>query len=153
MSMSAGDLGYIAALIDVLAVLKVRQTHGNDLPVIALTTSRSQDAVMFLANRSGSRVTTIARAYQRKGCVDHCQIAHQHIESTGYRWQVTGTRATVILHNLVPYLRVQREMAEQLVTIGKSIGYSTSVAQEMCDLGWELPVLKMQPRARKKIEG
>ena len=148
--MEPADLAYMAALVDNLAVLKVRVTHGSDLPVIALTTSRSGQAVQFLADSTGSKVTDLVRRYNRKGCVDHCQVAHLHIDTVGHRWQVTGTKATIVLHNLLPYLRVQSDQASKLVVIGKTIGYSTPVVTQMRTLGWDIPVLKPQPRARKE---
>lgn len=142
------DLAYMAALVDNLAVLKTRLANGTDLPTIALTTARSPEAVRFLADSTASKVTEIARDYRRKGCNQHCTRAHVHIDTTGYRWQVTGTKATIVLHNLHPYMRVQAAAAARLMVIGKTIGYSGSVVTRMRGLGWQIPQLKHQPRSR-----
>lgn len=145
------DLAYMAALLDNLAVLKTRLANGTDLPAIALTTSRSPEAVRFLAERSGTKVTEIARDYHRKGCSDHCTVAHLHVDTTGYRWQVTGAKATIVLHNVRPFMRIQGDLADQLLAIGKMVGYSGSVVTRMRGLGWEIPQLKHQPRSRVSL--
>lgn len=139
----------MAALVDNLAVLKTREVNGSELPVIALTTSRSPEAVQLLAASTASKVTEIVRNYRRKGCNQHCTRAHLHVDTTGYRWQVTGAKATIILHSLLPHMRVQTVLAGRLVVVGKTIGYSTSVVTRMRELGWPIPPLKDQPRARQ----
>lgn len=142
------DLAYMAALVDNLAVLKTRQVNGSELPVVALTITRSEEAVRFLAQSTGSKVTPIVRQYNRKGCADHCEVAHLHVDTVGHRWQVTGVKATITLHGLLPYLRVQQDRARQLIEVGQSIGYASSVVARMRELGWPIPDLKAQPRAR-----
>jgi len=150
--LEAADLAYMAALVDNLAVLKTRRVGEADLPSVVLTTTRSGAAVRFLATSTGSKVTEIVRAYNRKGCVDHCTQAHLHIDTTGHRWQVTGAKATIVLHNLLPYMRVQTDSARKLIHAGQTIGYKGQVVVAMRDLGWEIPDLKPQPRARVAIE-
>jgi hypothetical protein len=148
-NLGPADLAYMAALVDNLAVLKTRQVNGSELPVVALTITRSEDAVKFLAGNTGSKVTPIVRQYNRKGCADHCMIAHLHVDTVGHRWQVTGVKATIMLHNLLPYMRVQVVQAQRLIELGQSIGYASSVAARMRELGWHIPELKHQPRARR----
>lgn len=145
------DLAYMAALIDNLAVLKTRLVNGSDLPAIVLTTTRSPEAVRFLARCSGSQVTTLVREYNKKGCIAHCKQPHLHIDTTGHRWQVTGAKATIVLHNLLPYMRVQKDLARKLIEAGRTIGYKGQVVNRMRELGWDIPELKPQPRARVPI--
>lgn len=141
------DLAYAAALIDTLGHLRVRELKGVQLPMVALhgTFVRSLE---FLANLTGTKVTHTERDYHRGACAEHCPEPHTHVTSKSARWSVSGARATILLHNLLPYLRVQREEALQLIEVGKTVGYKGQVVVEMRQAGWEIPELKPQPRAR-----
>jgi hypothetical protein len=143
------DLAYAAALVDTLAVLNVREVGPSGLPMVTIH-SKYQPALAWLGERTQSKITTVKRDYQRASCADHCPEAHIHIVSESGRWQVSGVKATIVLHNLLPFLRVQDETARTLIEAGKSIGYKGQVVQRMKELGWEIPELKKQPRSRPR---
>lgn len=146
--MSPDDLAYMAAVVDMLAVLKVRKMDASDLPVAAITSTRHIEAVRLLCEHTGVKPVSLVKDYVHRGCNEHCPDKHNHVESEGARWQVVGVKATIVLHSLVPYLRVQREAARELVRAGQVIGYKGQVVAEMRRLGWDIPELKAQPRAR-----
>lgn len=142
-----GDFAYAAGLIDALGVLTLRAQPGtlSDLPVV--TISGNPVAVGWLAERTGTKVVQTKRDYTRHRCTEHCPEAHDQIVSTSSRWSVTGTRATIVLHTVMPYLRAQHEMATELVARGLTIGWKGSVVADMTALGWSVPELKTQPRS------
>lgn len=145
--LSVGELAYAAALVDTLAVLKTREVNGTRLPEVTIN-ARYGDALRWLGETTGSRVSTIARDYYRGACASHCPEAHVHIVSTSGRWSVTGVKATIVLHNLLPHMRVQRDEAADLVRAGQAIGYKGHVVEAMRSRGWVIPDLKPQPRSR-----
>jgi hypothetical protein len=146
-----GDLAYAAALVDTLAVLKVRVIDSAELPVIALTTARHEAAVRFLAKLTGTKLTPLVKDYTHRGCNEHCPDKHKHMQSEGARWQVTGVKATIVLANLAPYMRAQRREAMRLIEIGRTVGYKGQVVNDMAQRGWKIPELKPQPRARVAV--
>lgn len=149
--MTPQDLIYAAALIDTLAVLKTRLVNGSDLPVIAMTTTRHVPAARFLGALTATRLTPLVKDYTHRGCNQHCPDKHNHVLSEGVRWQVTGAKATIVLHNVLPALRVQAGEAQRLVSLGRQIGYKGQVVNRMRELGWEIPDLRPQPRARVSL--
>lgn len=145
--LDAADLAYAAALIDSFAVLRVREYRGTGLPEVTIQGSRIA-ALDWLAGITGVKVVQIPKGYNRHQCSEHCPEKHTRIESETRRWQVTGARATVVLHNVQRFMRVQGREARDLVEAGQAIGYKGNVIGEMSRLGWEIPMLKEQPRAR-----
>lgn len=148
---SSDDLAYAAAMIDMQAKLRVRELSGVQLPMVALH-GNFVGSLEWIATLTGTKVTKTARDYHRGACAEHCPEPHTHVKSTSARWAVSGARATILLHNLLPYLRVQRETALELIEVGKTVGYKGQVVVEMRRAGWEIPELKPQPRARIDYE-
>lgn len=149
MSLSPADLSYVAALVDSFARLKVREVHETPLPEVTIQGRIA--ALPWLADLTGVKIIEITKGYNRHQCTDHCPQAHTRIESLTGRWVLTGARATIVLFNVLPYLRVQRREALQLVGTGQTIGYKTNVVNDMKRLGWEAPDLRKQPRARVEL--
>lgn len=143
------DLSYAAALIDSFGTLKVREVHETLLPEVIIQGKIA--ALPWLAEITGVKVIEIRKGYNRHQCTDHCPQAHTRIESLTGRWVVTGARATVVLHNVEPYMRVQARKARDLVEAGQAIGYKTNVVNDMIKLGWQVPDLRKQPRARMEM--
>lgn len=146
-ALDPADLAYAAALVDTLAVMSTREVGGTQLPNVAIN-AKHRDVLDWLGRMTGTKVSTIKRDYHRGGCGEHCPEPHIHIQSASGRWVVTGVKATIVLHNLLPYLRVQRVQAIDLVTAGRTIGYKGHVVEEMRGAGWAIPPLKEQPRSR-----
>lgn len=147
MKLEIPELAYAAALIDTLGTMRLRDVGGTQLPNLTIQ-ARYGDALSWLGEKTGTKITTIIKDYNRAGCGEHCPEAHVHILSTSGRWVVTGVKATVVLHNVLPYLRVQRVQAIDLVAAGQTIGYKGNVVELMRERGWDIPPLKPQPRMR-----
>lgn len=147
--MNPADLAYAAALIDSFAVLNVRDVHDTALPQVTIQGKIA--ALGWLADITGVKVIEVTKGYNRHQCSEHCPDAHMRIESTTGRWVVTGARATIVLHNVAPYMRVQGADARRLVEAGQQIGYKTQVVNDMVRLGWAVPELRTQPRARIEL--
>ena len=152
MTLDVPQLAYAAALVDTLAVLSLREVNGTQLPNVAIN-ARHSDALSWLGEMTGTRLSTITRDYHRGACAAHCPDAHVHIVSTSGRWVVTGVKATITLHNLLPFLRVQRVAAIDLVTAGQTIGWKGHVVEQMRAAGWSIPELRPQPRSRVTSSG
>jgi len=142
------ELAYAAALIDTLGTLSLRDVGGTRLPNLTVQ-ARHRDALAWLGRMTDTRITEIKKDYNRAGCGEHCPEAHVHIVSVTGRWVITGVKATIVLHNVLPFLLVQRVGAIDLVTAGQTIGYKGNVVEKMRNMGWEIPDLKPQPRMRK----
>jgi hypothetical protein len=148
-SLSPAELAYAAALIDSFGTLTVREVNGALLPQVIIQGKIA--ALPWLAEITGVKIIEIRKGYTRHQCTEHCPEAHTRIESITGRWALTGARATVVLFNVEPYLRVQGRIARDLVEAGQGIGYKTQVVNDMKRLGWQLPDLRVQPRARLEL--
>lgn len=149
MSVGATDLAYTAALVDMHGALTVRAVRGTELPQITI---QGKFAVLpWLAEITGVKIIEVIKGYSKHQCSDHCPDRHMEIQSVSYRWQLTGTRAVVVLHNIEPFLRQAGPAARRLIDTGLSNGYQTTVANDMHARGWELPTLREQPRARVSL--
>jgi len=140
------DLAYAAALIDTLASLNLREVGPSELPLVTIQ-GRFEPTLQWLGERTATKLITVTRDYNRNACVDHCPEPHVHIVSKSTRWSVSGTKATIVLHNVLPFLRYQDETARTLIEAGRTIGWKGQVVQRMRELGWEIPELKPQPRS------
>lgn len=141
-------IAWIAGVVDVMAALRFRGVgeSGTELPLVAVSTANLA-VVNVLADATGMKVTPVSRDYVKNGCSKHCPQAHMHVVSVTGRWSVTGVRATVLLHNLLPYMQVQAEEAEKLVAVGLRSPRKPAVIEKMVRLGWEAPVfLPVQKR-------
>lgn len=146
---SPADLAYMAAVIDNYAKLTTRKVHADELPMI--TIQGKLPVLPLLAEATGVSLMRLDKDYTRHQCSEHCPDRHMAIESWTHRWQLTGARATVVLFNVEPYLRMQGQQARALIEIGQRIGFKTNVINDMARLGWEIPELRRQPRARLEM--
>lgn len=144
------DLAYAAALVDSFAVLTTRRVRETELPQVTIQGKIA--ALPWLAELTGVKIIELVKGYDRHQCSEHCPDRHMRIESTTSRWQLTGARATVVLHSIEPYLRVQARTARSLVDAGTGIGFKTDVVNDMVRLGWTIPELREQPRARTALK-
>jgi hypothetical protein len=138
--LTRADLGYVAALLDQHARLTLRAYRGTQLPELIVQGRIA--ALPWLAEVTGSKVIDIPKGYNRHQCSEHCKDAHTRIESVTQRWSVTGARATILLYNVEPYMRVQGADARRLMAAGAQIGYKRTVVEEMRGLDWEIPELR-----------
>lgn len=138
MALSDRELGYIAGVVDAMATLRVRDVRGTELPFVEINCP-NLSLLEWLGGKTGTGVTKTKRDYKRMGCSQHCTEAHVHIVSLSGRWSVSGARATVLLHNVLPFLQLQVETAQQLLDVGLSCGRKLATPAKMAALGWDVP--------------
>lgn len=135
-----GDLAYVAALVDAHARLTLRSYRGTELPEVIIQGRIA--ALPWLAEVTGSKVIEVAKDYNAHRCAEHCTERHMHVASVTQRWSVTGARATIVLHSVERFMRVQGREARRLVEAGQRIGYKRTVVDELRGLGWTVPELR-----------
>ena len=132
------DLAYVAALIDLQGHITTRSVRDATLPLLALS-SGNAGVLQMLGRMTGVRPFVTRRDYNRVGCSAHCPEPHQHIVSESGRWSVSGVKATVVLHSVLPYLRFKRDEAVEAIRVGLDADYKPATLTKMKELGWELP--------------
>lgn len=130
-------LAYVAAVIDSLGGVRVRHASGTDLPMVYA--HGNADVLATLGEWTGTRVVVTRRNYSRAGCAEHCPHPHQHIVSVSGRWSLTGAKATVVLWNVRPYLRVHADDARAALVVGTAAPFKPATPAKMAALGWDLP--------------
>ena len=131
-------VAYIAGIIDTQGVIRTRTAGDTELPYVALS-GPNERMLRYLASMTGTKVTITRREFVRAGCAQHCAEKHQHITSISGRWSVSGVKATVLLYNIRPYLRLQLDEAVEALVVGLTTRYKPATVQKMADLGWEIP--------------
>jgi hypothetical protein len=141
-------IAWFAGVIDARAHLESHNRHGHVQPRVRVTT-REEALLEELARWTGAKVVLDDRAYSRRPCGEHCQNQHSHIVRQSKQWTVDSARATILLHNLLPYLRVKRERAVVCVQAGllRFPPARGDTHTQMLELGWEMPKTDLQLRA------
>ena len=137
--MEIGTRAYVAGVIDLLGLIRIRVTPPDtQLPSIAI--SNSNVAMLgFLAQLTGTRAIVTRRQYVKAGCSEHCREKHQHVMSVSGRWSVTGAKATVVLWNIQPYVHLQSDAVRTALLVGLHTGYKPATVAKMSELGWDVP--------------
>lgn len=145
------DRAYVAALLDAFGRLTSRAlSTGVELPEVSIQGRVA--ALDWLAEVTGTKVVEIPKGYNKHQCAEHCTERHTRVDSMTRRWVVTGARATIVLHNVEPFLRVHGALARNLVWVGQRVGYKDAVARDMAGRGWTVPELGME-RALSVVPG
>lgn len=136
--MDERTLAYVAAVVDLLGLIRIRDAGGTQLPVVQLH-GKYLPTMQYLGELTGTRAIQTRRSYARAGCSEHCADKHQHIVSVSGRWSLTGAKATILLWNIRPFLRLQVERAAQAMNVGFSTPFKPATLQKMQQLGWDVP--------------
>lgn len=136
--MDLTSLVWIAAVIDSQAVIRVREAQGVELPMVAVHGPNVR-LLQELASATGTKVTITRRNYSKAGCAEHCPDQHQHIVSQSGRWSLSGARATVLLHNIQPYVRLQVDEVREVLTLGLTAPFKPATVRKMVEIGWSVP--------------
>ena len=131
-------LAYIAGVLDLHGVIRTRTAGDTELPYVALSGS-NEGMLTFLADVTGTRAVVTRRQFSRAGCAEHCSEKHQHVTSVSGRWSVSGVKATVLLWNVRPFMRLQAEEATSALAVGMSTKYKPATVRKMAELGWDVP--------------
>lgn len=133
-------LAYMAGIVDVMGNLRLREVNhsGTLLPFVEVACPNIL-LLERLGEWTGSAVTKVRRDYRRNGCTKHCPEPHVHIQSSSGRWSVSGVRATVVLHGLLPYLELQADQASELLEAGLVAPRKPATIRKLAELGWVIP--------------
>ena len=134
--MDISTLAYVAAILDSRAVIRERKVGDSDLPYIAVSCP-DERLLDLLCTVTAIRKVVTRRAYTKAGCAEHCQEKHIHTVSKSMRWSITGIKATVVLDNCLPYMRIQQEEAQRVLAIGLVAPRTTAALRRMAELGWD----------------
>lgn len=136
---STAEKAYFAAVIDVLGRIRVRKFRDAELPEVAVS-SANLPLLQHLGEMTGVRVYETERQYSRHNCNEHCPAAHQGLSSTSAVWKLSGAKATVLLANVLPHLRLKSDDATQAILLGLEAGYKRATVDKMAQLGWDVAV-------------
>lgn len=134
-------LAYVAGVVDLLGLIRVRDLPtGTRLPVIQMH-GNYMPTFNYFSELTGTKAIVVRRSYSRAGCSLHCKEKHQHVVSVSGRWSLTGAKATIVLWNIRPFLRVQLDRAEEALSVGLETRFKPATLEKMRQLGWDLPEL------------
>lgn len=149
-------VAYVAGIVDTWGVIRTRATdNGTLLPFVAVH-SPNLGMLDLLADLTGTKVTKTQRSFMRMGCSIHCQEKHRHVQSNSGRWSLSGAKATVLLFNVLPYLRLQVPEATASLDVGLATRFKKATVQKMAQLGWKVPEFDPAPVFEKpecSVEG
>ena len=142
LALDQGTKAYLAGMIDTIGIIRVREMKNTPpLPYVGINTANKQ-MVDFAAGITDAKVTEVTRKYNKMQCTEHCTPdAHTHVDSTTYRWSVTGVKATILLSNIKPYLIFKTTDAIEALKAGLEANYKPATYRKMKVLGWEIPDL------------
>jgi hypothetical protein len=132
---------YMAGTIDLIGLIRLRDAPKGPLPVVQMHGPHFQVMSLF-SETTDTKVITTSRGFTKAGCSQHCSDKHIHVKSISARWSVTGARATVLLWNLLPYLRTKKVIAGVVMEAGINAGYKPATVRKMQELGWEIPTVE-----------
>lgn len=143
---TAGDIGWVAGVIDSRATLFVRHSAtGAPLASVTLTVAAERRALVErLCALTGVTVVQTRKDYNRSSCSEHCPEKHVHISNDYYRWSLTGARALVVLRLCLPYLTVRSEQAAQMISECRETRVTSAPVARMRALGWSEPVHRVE---------
>ena len=136
--LTSEQIAYLAGIIDVKARISIKRIADTFLPRVA-TSSPNPALNLILGEATGMKPVDHTRNYTRVGCDQHCTEKHLHVLSKTTVWSVTGMKATVLLHNVLPYLQLQRREAELALQCGLQAPFKKATIKRMTDLGWPIP--------------
>lgn len=137
--LSEPELAYLAAVIDTRARIKtIDLSSGSVIPSLAIS-GPDVDLLQYLGDLTGMAAFMVRRTYLKHRCTEHCPERHEYVQSETARWSITGAKATIILAAVLPYMRFQRELAEEVLAIGLDAPHKKPTVTKMKRLGWPLP--------------
>lgn len=155
-------LGWMAGIIDMKGrIVHKNNTTRNTKQVTLYVESKEIGIVRALSEMTGTRPEmkaaeeTPAIFTMRHNCREHCPEAHVHVGPEDgalmpqrARWTVSGAAMVVVLHNLRPYLVMDRgwdEVADMVTNVTVTNGRGWTAVQNslnrLLDLGWALPLI------------
>lgn len=159
MSIPAQKLGWMAGIID----LKGRVVYKNNRSrktkqIVLMVATKEFGIIRSLSTLTGSspelQAPQLRPDFMRRSCHEHCPEKHVHIGAEAITmppvacWTMTGAGMAVVLHNLLPFLTVDRGWEQametafnQTVLRGPGSGKVKESLNRLQSLGWKLPIL------------
>lgn len=151
-------LGWVAGVIDLKGRLIRKKNPTRATPQIVLIVETKETLVVReLGNLTGTRPEAMKRQplkeWMRKGCSEHCPEAHFHVYDHDElymppiaRWTVTGAGMYVVMHNIMPFIQIDRgykdamdEVLANTPLTGQGAFAVVNSLRRLHGLGWELP--------------
>lgn len=136
--LDATTLAYVAGVVDLHGVIRTRVSGDSLLPQLSVNGPNTA-MLTFLGDLTGTRAIVRRRQYSKAGCSEHCGEKHQHVVSVSGTWSVSGAKATIVLWNIRPFMRLQVEAATSAVVQGLDAPIKPATLTKMFELGWDLP--------------
>jgi len=170
---TASDLAWMAAVIDLKGLVVRKKNRMRRTPQVVLTfSSKDERIAQRLSALTGTspepHAAPRADGFIRRGCTEHCPEPHVHIGEDAYpwnmptvtRWSVTGIAAAVVLLNLAPYMSTYDDYAAEVAEIlgsfaatGQGSGAVRATLARLSALGWQVPAVVKVRMAEAKQEG
>jgi hypothetical protein len=131
------DKAHLAGVLDVMGRIGVEK----EMYLSIQLSTKKLDVIQYLCNMTGTTLVPTEREFLRVGCVDHCKEQHQHVTSRSSRWKLVGAKATIILWNVRPYIKLQRSHVDMGLSLGmlNRDAWKSSTVDWMRERGWEIP--------------
>ena len=158
MKISKSDLGWVAGIIDLKAMIVRKNNKRRKTPQIVLLVDCKEDRVVRrLAKLTGTAPEAHSqhplKPFMRRGCKEHCKEPHIHVDEEypwnmpeTTRWTLTGAAAAIVLYNLSPYMSTYTEyrgtvdmIFATMVTEGQGSGQVRASVKRLAELGWTIP--------------
>lgn len=139
---SETDKAYIACILDNFGGLNMRRLDNSTRqPVIYMYGGKKEHLMEWMAEVTNTKAVALTKTYSRHNCTEHCPDRHADAESHTMRWQVTGMKATIVLWNVLPYMRQRQEEARSVMNVGLAAPYKEKYVEWMASAGWDIPEL------------
>lgn len=138
MTLDTTTLAYVAGVVDMHGVIRTRLSGETVLPQLSVNGPNTA-MLQYLGDLTGTKPIVRRRQYSKAGCSEHCAEKHQHVVSVSGTWSLSGGKATILLWNVRPFLRLQVEAATGAIALGMSTQYKPATLKKMAELGWDVP--------------
>lgn len=157
---SAGDMAWMAGVIDVKGNLLRKRNKSRATPQVVLYAqvkdpriARRLSALTGTAPEAHTR-TPPPEAFLRRSCTEHCPAPHVHVDDGEFpwrmpdttRWAITGIAAAVVLVNLAPFMGTYSDYVDDVAGIirtftptGQGSGAVHKTLRRLSALGWQIP--------------
>lgn len=161
----AKDVAWMAGVVDLKGrVIRKKNDQRRTRQTLMYVESKQLEVVAGLCALTGtnaeSKKQSTLSEWIRTGCAEHCPTKHIHVDraAEGWsmprtsRWTMTGASMVVVLHSLLPYLRVERGYREAMEAIladqdltGRGAQAMWANVSRLVRLGWPLPPSYVEP--------
>lgn len=139
MKITKNDKVYVACILDNFGNLGYRTLPtGTKQPTIQMF-GKKPTIMGWLAEITDTTAIEISKMSTRHVCTEHCPEPHGPTEFTSMRWQVTGMKATIVLHNVIPFMRQKKAEAQTVMEFGLTAPYKEAYVEWMASAGWDIP--------------